>query len=109
MKKLVLTLAGAALLAGFGAAQANGPKALTSATMDGITAGGNYCEHSRDSRRGGEHTYQRNTSFLSPQVNVNEQTNVSPNVSVVSIGQNDQETNNHQSSSQSNFNGNISR
>lgn len=111
MNKFVLSLASTALLGGLGVAYAGNPVPLTAAAMDGITAAGEHCDqnYSRHSRHGDSRTYQRNTSFLSPQVNVGEQTNVSPNVSVISLGQNDQETNNHQSSSQSNFNGNISR
>lgn len=112
MNKLVLSLASTAMLGGLGVAYAGNPTPLTTTAMDGITAAGEQtsCDqnYSRDSHRRAN-TYQRNSSFLSPQVNVNPQTNVSPNVSVINIGQNDQETNNHQSSSQSNFNGNISR
>lgn len=110
MNKLVLSLAGTALLAGFGAAHAAGPTALTASAMDGITAAGEQtsCDrnYSRNDHRSG--TNQRNTSILSPQVNVAPQTNVSPNISVVNLGYNHQNTSNYQSSSQSNFNGNIS-
>ncbi|MGH7106165.1 MAG: hypothetical protein ACREFT_06625 [Acetobacteraceae bacterium] len=113
MNKLVLSLASTALMGGLGVAYAGTPTPLTAAAMDGITAAGEQtsCDqnYSRDSRHRDSRTYQRNSSFLSPQVNVAQQTNVSPNVSVISLGHNDQETNNHQSSSQSNFNGNISR
>lgn len=110
MNKLIVSLAGTALLAGFGVANAKPPTALTAAAMDGITAAGeqNSCDqsYSRDSHRSG--TNQKNSSFLSPQVNIAPQTNVSPNVSVVNLGYNHQSTSNYQSSSQSNFNGNIS-
>jgi hypothetical protein len=110
MNKLVLSLASTALLAGFGAAHAAGPTALTAAAMDGITAGGEQSSCDRNySRRDSSRNYQKNSSFLSPQVNVAPQTNVSPNVSVVNIGYNHQNTSNEQSASQSNFYGNISR
>lgn len=110
MKKLVLTLASTAMLAGFGAAYANGPTPLTAGTMDKITAGGGGESNCGCDKKSGEHTYQRNSSFLSPQVNaVAVNANVSPNVSVINVGQNDQQTETQQSNSQSNFNGNISR
>lgn len=113
MNKLVLSLASTALLGGFGIAYAGNPTPLTAAAMDGITAAGEQtsCDqnYSHDSHHRDSRTYQRNSSFLSPQVNVAPQTNVSPNVSVLSIGYNHQSTSNTQSSSQSNFNGNISR
>lgn len=112
MNRFLLSLASTALLAGIGAAHAAGPTALSASAMDGITAGGEQTSCNQNYSRDSHHrsgNYQKNTSFFSPQVNVGEQTNVSPNVSVVSIGHNDQETSNHQSASQSNFNGNISR
>src|SRR5690348_10856254 len=111
MKKLLLSLASTAMLAGFGAAaHAGNPTALTAAAMDGITAGGggqSSCDRNYSRHDSGKRTSQENNSFLSPQVNVAENTNVSPNVSVINVGENNQETNTHQSNSQSNFNGNI--
>ncbi|MGH9521256.1 MAG: hypothetical protein ACRD3E_01850 [Terriglobales bacterium] len=68
MRKVLLPLAGVALLAGFGAVgaaeptTATGPTALDAKSMDSITAGW------RDDQ--GDRTYQSQSSFLSPQVNV---------------------------------------
>jgi hypothetical protein len=97
MRKVLLPLASVALLAGFGAAgaaeptTATGPTALDAASMDSITAGWQSEE--------GDRTYQSNSSFLSPQINVA----ALNNINLVSLF-----SNQYSSVGQSNFNGNVS-
>jgi|ERR1700685_1800886 hypothetical protein len=99
MKKLLLSLASVALVAGFGAANAGEPKALDTASMDNITAGWAQKSEQENRNSRGNENRQYSSSFFSPQVNAN----VSPNVAVLTYNSS-QQTNTSQASFQGNIN-----